>query len=608
MSEQLAEQLAKVFRGRGDKIAVADGNAFHPEDCTAHAERIEAEHLAGVRCLGFYLLDEESHCYVSCADFDNKPDRPDPLWREKAERVYFLLANVGLSPLVEVSQSGDAAHVWLSFREPVPAWLARAFWRAVSSKLELPIPEVYPRQDTLAKGGLGNLVRYPLWNQSRFVDVESDWETIVPAEALSSAARTDVGSLRLYGWELCGSELRPEATAVVETDDGVLPARVHEKLKKPHTLLSRRWFGDTFGMNDPSKSALVQAIACELVRAYVPTAEICAALRVWCKSFGYEKGEREDWIERTTSKAYDFVFHRLEQKSAECSTLETAAIDYLESIRSGTCSAVKSGIPDLDASIEGVGFGEVAIVAGLPGHGKTALAMQWILSAAGEGMPGLILSEEMSRIALGKRVVQVSTAVHEEHWREHLDAVAGHVRTLFQDRALIRVREQCGTIDRAEELIDQHCQVDGVRIVAIDYLQLLGSRHGKRYEDVSEVSRRLKQAAARNGCAMLVCCQLNREINKRQNFEPRNSDLRESGQIEQDADLILFAQWPYRLQCDYQDESEYRIYCTKRRNGPVNSPVVITTWNPERQIVGWSPELEADAYSFADYSTEDNDA
>lgn len=584
---ELARLLLATFRGRPDVFAVGSGSTFAPEHATLTPERLEADHLGRKSCLGFYLLDESSRAWCSCLDFDSKPGKVDYEWNTKTERVYFLLANHGLAPLVELSQSGMAAHVWLFFSEPVEAWLVRAFWRAILAKLDIPTPEIYPRQDKLAGKGLGNLVRYPLWNQSEFRDVEAEWALLDPVATLSAISRTDAATLRLAAWELAGVELRPESGIVTDGDREGLPARVLAKLDKQHTLLARRWFGETTGLQDQSRSALVQSLACELVRAYVPTPEIVAALRFWCKQFRYEKGDRDGWVESTVAKAYDFVLHRIEAKSAAVGTLKQAAHDYLSSIEHGQPAAVPSGVADLDAAIDGVGFGEVAILAARPGHGKTALAMQWVLNAAGEGIPCLVLSEEMSRLMLGKRTVQTATPIDEDDWQRQIADVRADVDTLFEGRELIRVRESCGTVQRAEELIDEHCRIDGVRLVAVDYLQLLGSGTGKRYDDVSEVSRRLKQAAQRNNCAMLLCCQLNREIEKRPNFVPQNSDLRESGQIEQDADLVLFLQWMCRFGAQFTDPSEYRIYCTKRRNGPVRASMVETRWNPQRQLIGW---------------------
>ncbi len=144
----------------------------------------------------------------------------------------------------------------------------------------------------------------------------------------------------------------------------------------------------------------------------------------------------------------------------------------------------------------------------------------------------------------------------------------------------------CGTIERVEEIIDQFVSLHGVGIVAVDYLQLLTSRQGSdRYEVVTEISRRIKRCAGRNRIPILALCQLNREVEKRTDNEPKLSDLRESGQIEQDADLVLFTQWPHKFDTSMPPHM-YRIYCAKRRNGPIRTARIETTFDPNRQTIG----------------------
>jgi replicative DNA helicase len=145
--------------------------------------------------------------------------------------------------------------------------------------------------------------------------------------------------------------------------------------------------------------------------------------------------------------------------------------------------------------------------------------------------------------------------------------------------------ENCNTIDRAEDVIEQHVSLHGVRLVAVDYLQLLGSLGANRYEEVSTISRRLKQVTKRTNVAMLAICQLNREVDKREDHNPRLSDLRDAGQLEQDADVIIFVQWP----CKYSPMNppeNYRIFVAKRRNGPIRESRVETTFTADRQRIG----------------------
>lgn len=580
----VAELILSLFRGRHDVLAVPNGPGFKPQpiDGPIKPSWIRKEHLEGNRCLGFYLMTAASQVFCSAVDFDNKPDSPDAEWQIKTEQVYYELVKFGLTPLIEISQSGHAAHVWLFFEQPVDAWLVRQFWSSIESSSGVPFVEVYPRQDELSGKGLGNLIRYPLWNQSRFVDVESEWSTIDPTEAMASARRVDEVTLRTVTYHAGGKTPKKPEQGISESG---LSVRVDRLVSREHTLLGRRWRGDMEGLHDKSRSALLLSIACELVRLFVPTPEIEQAIIRWCDQNDYEKGERRDWVTTTVGKAYEFISTRQTERLATSGTMQDAAFAYLEKVRAGVSRCIPSGIPELDYSVDGVAPGEVCVIAARPSHGKTAFAMQWVDVAAAYGVPSLLISEEMSRQELGKRALLSISELSEEVWHGKLERLSGEIRVHYKDRAPVHVVESCQSIAEVERQIDEHCALYDVKLVAVDYLQLLGSDRVARYDSVTEISRRLKQTATRNQVAMLVLCQLNREVEKRDGHDPKLSDLRESGQIEQDADLVLMLQWPVRH--DVQaDVKLFKVFCSKRRNGPVRKPVVFTEFDPARQRFG----------------------
>lgn len=582
----MIDLMLKYFRGRADHVAVADdGKTFRPEPYAPRAEFLQS-HIAGERCYGFYFMQPDNTVWCSAVDFDNKPDSPDPAWRDKADLVYYRLANIGLSPLVELSQSGTAAHVWLFFSEPIDAWLIRAFWRGLATNLDMKFNEVYPRQDQLTGKGIGNLMRYPLWGQSRFVEVESEWATIDPATALGEIKTTDATELKVLAFEIGAGTLKPEAPLLAAAPgDSGLSARIRNRLLSSHSLLARRWAGDMEGLADASRSALVLSIACELVRTYVPTPEIEHAIKVWCDEHGYDKGNRHEWIAGTVAKAYDLLLSRSEQKSVSIMTMEQACHAYLDSLHASGPRCVASGVRDVDRSIDGVGFGEMAVIAARPSHGKSAFALQWLHNAAANGLPCLIISEEMAATELGKRATLALSEIEEAQHKVRDREIRTQVNDHYAEKKSIHIQENCHTIERCCEVIDQMCENHGVRVVAVDYLQLLRGRDAKRYEAVSEISQRLKQSARSNNCAILALSQLSRAIDSRDKHEPQLSDLRESGQIEQDADLVLFLQWPLRYSIE-NDPDTYLIYAKKRRNGPIRCEKIVTRFNPERQTIG----------------------
>ena len=142
---KLVNLLLRYFRGREDAAAVQNGKAFNPQPLNGQVTLNDLidRHLQGDRCAGFYLMMLDNKVWCAAVDFDNKPKRPDPLWRDKAEATYHELCRLGLSPLLEVSQSGEAAHVWLFFDEPVPAWIVRKFLTGVSGKMESKFEESF---------------------------------------------------------------------------------------------------------------------------------------------------------------------------------------------------------------------------------------------------------------------------------------------------------------------------------------------------------------------------------------------------------------------------------------------------------------------------------
>jgi hypothetical protein len=589
----LAEHIINRFAGRRDLIAVGTNGHFEPERAEPTAKRIELEHLGGTRCLGFYLLDEASKCRCSAADFDNKPERPNPLWRQQAEQFYYALCRLGLSPIVEISQSGQAAHVWLFFDELTDAWIPRAFWRAVAVKLNTKCPEIYPRQDRheATKKGVGNLIRYPLWNRSTFVDVESDWQAVDPIEALEQAKTTSATDLKLIAFQAGIGELIPEPRAELVAVDGIdagLPPRVAELVKDASTLIGKRWRNDTIGMADKSRSAVAISLCCELVRCYVPTPEIYKTLKAWLGEHDPDgKYDRQKWIDDTVANAYRFVVQRRETRSVSATTFRESAHSYIDLIESNQRIYVPSGIAELDDSIDGIAPGEVCVIAARPSHGKSALAIQWLASSAKLGVAGLFISEEMSAIEIGKRrLLSISDVPHDQWVAASASVLRRDVDDHHRSAADVYVIEHAATIDRVDELIDQFCGLYNVGIVAIDYCQLLNDRAKRdRYEVVTEISRRIKQAAGRNHVAVILCSQLNREVEKRDDNEPKMSDLRESGGIEQDADLLLFAQYPCRFDSTASPEL-FRVVVGKRRNGPIRRTRLELRFNPDRQIVG----------------------
>lgn len=290
-----------------------------------------------------------------------------------------------------------------------------------------------------------------------------------------------------------------------------------------------------------------------------------------------------------------------EKPQPNITTLDSAALKYLANLKAGKEHLIETGLPDLDYAIGGgVERGEMVILAARPSHGKSAVALQCIHHWTQSGMPVLLISEEMSELALGKRTLQFASDIPQEHWRTSMEGVERDMATYSGERAKCYVAESCRTAVTAAEQIEQAVKEYGVKCVVVDYAGLLQSEGKSRYEQMTNTSVTMRQAATANKVVLLLQCQLSREIEKRPKFQPLSSDLRDTGQLEQDADVIIFCCWPHRLDSKNPPD-KYQFFITKNRNRPVNAPAVECVFNPSRQMFTTSkPENYDD--SLADWN------
>lgn len=615
MSNQLPQLIDQLFRGRRTHIATAfDGDrpGFEPIelDGSKFPAAIAARHLTGQRSLGFYLLNAHSHVYCACIDLDDH-DGSNPHWRGQTEAIYFELNQCGIIPLIEQSQSGRGSHVWLFFDAPTPAWVPRAFLAQILSRVGVEA-EIFPKQDALADPqSFGNLVRFPLWGQSRFCDVETDdgeWATVDPVEALSGVTRIDSAELFKIS-AMCGfgelvepSKREPAPDFAKPLADQLLAALIALRNIPPDFVEDyKQWLRVGQILHALDQGSVTLRVWDEWSRRS-PKYEAGACEAKW-RTFKSDKGltlgSLMKWAQDTVgAESLRAVLEKakpvdkVEAGSSDFTTIEKASLDYLEEIGRNKPMHFGSGIKALDDSIEGVAPGEVCVIGGRPGHGKSALARQWLNHVAKNGTPALFISEEMSEAQLAKRHL---SNVAESWAMRDLVRCREEIEQYHADAAPLYIVEGCNTVDRACEVIEHFAAHLGVKIVAVDYLQLLNKRGVQGYDAATAISKELTQTIKRTGVAGLVLSQMSRDIEKRAegaskndpmgSYLPRNSDLRESGQIEQDADVILFAQWPQRWNPKAFDADFYRIVAGKRRNGPINEPIMGAKFHAAKQEI-----------------------
>lgn len=230
-----------------------------------------------------------------------------------------------------------------------------------------------------------------------------------------------------------------------------------------------------------------------------------------------------------------------------------SAIDRINArtVSGARARGVQTGFADLDSILSGLQPAELSIFAARPSVGKTSLGMSVGLHAVRSGVPTLFVSLEQSRAEIGERLLCMESRIDSHHARDGKisadDAAAlcragdllSDSRFVIDDRAgqsMLRIAANARRLKRQK----------GVGLVVVDYLQLIDpeDRRANRTEQVGSISRRLKLLAKDLDIPVLAMAQLNRDSENRS--EPRLSDLRESGSIEQDADVVLLL---HRMEC-----------------------------------------------------------
>ena len=257
------------------------------------------------------------------------------------------------------------------------------------------------------------------------------------------------------------------------------------------------------------------------------------------------------------------------------------ALDRIDELfnTDGSITGVSTGFKELDEKTAGMQRSDLVIIAGRPSMGKTSFAMNIVEKAAlTEDYPVIVFSMEMSAESLVMRMLssigkieqnRIRTGeLHEDDWPK-LSAAVGKLkdRPLFIDDTPALSPSEMRS--RTRKLWREHGKVS---MIMVDYLQLMqtGGTEGRTAE-ISEISRSLKGLAKEFDCPVLALSQLNRSVEQRPNKRPVLSDLRESGAIEQDADVIAFIYRDDFYNEDSPEKGVAEIIIGKQRNGPTGT-------------------------------------
>ena len=256
-------------------------------------------------------------------------------------------------------------------------------------------------------------------------------------------------------------------------------------------------------------------------------------------------------------------------------------IDYLyQRENQGSVTGVPTGFDDLDEKTSGFQPGDLIIVAGRPSMGKTAFSLNIAENVALDSKKAVaVFSMEMGATQLATRMIGSVGRLDQHRMRN------GNL----EDEDWARLTTALGKLNDAPIFIDEgaglssfdvrararrlHRQTGGLGLIVVDYLQLMSGTSGRASEnratEISEISRSLKSLAKELEVPVVALSQLNRSVEQRPDKRPVMSDLRESGAIEQDADLILFIYRDEVYNPDSEDKGTAEIIIAKQRNGPI---------------------------------------
>jgi replicative DNA helicase len=290
------------------------------------------------------------------------------------------------------------------------------------------------------------------------------------------------------------------------------------------------------------------------------------------------EGDVDNIVDRAQAEVYSVTERRAAEDYKPLSELMQPTLDEMEAIesRGAGLSGVPTGFADLDELTNGLHPGQMVIIAARPAVGKSTLALDFARSASiRNGLTSVIFSLEMSQIEITMRLLSAEASIPLSHIRggrmsdqdwNRVSAKMGQVSDapLFIDDSpnltMMEIRAKARRLKQRHDL----------KLVIIDYIQLMTS--GKKVEsrqlEVSEFSRQLKLLAKELDVPVVALSQLNRGPEQRTDKRPMLSDLRESGSLEQDSDVVILLNRPdlYDRDSDRAGEADFDV--AKHRNGP----------------------------------------
>ena len=296
--------------------------------------------------------------------------------------------------------------------------------------------------------------------------------------------------------------------------------------------------------------------------------------------FSQEDREINSVLDEAEKTIFQISNKRAEQNFVQLNIWVKKTFQHLNDIKSssGGLTGIASGYGVLDQMTSGFQKGDLIILAARPSMGKTALALNIGAHVAANGLHVGVFSLEMGGEQLTLRLLSAESniahhnirnaTITSDEWVELINAASrlSERRLYIDDTAGLDIMSLRA---KARKLKAQH----GIDFLVVDYLQMLHSskRHENRHQEVSEISRALKALAKELQVPILALSQLSRAVDSRMDKRPMLSDLRESGAIEQDADVIMFLYRDVVYNPDTENPALAELIVGKQRNGPTGT-------------------------------------
>lgn len=301
------------------------------------------------------------------------------------------------------------------------------------------------------------------------------------------------------------------------------------------------------------------------------------------------KDDVETILEDTEKKVFDIVQRRNAGDFVPIQQVVMNALDIIEKAakNKGAITGVPTGFTDLDYSTAGFQPSDLILIAARPSMGKTAFALNIALHAAVKCQKSVaVFSLEMSKEQLVNRLFAMESKVNSQNlrtgnlsdkeWDKLMEGAieVGKSKLIIDDTGSISISE---LRSKCRKFKLEH----GLDMIMIDYLQLMtgSGKTDSRQQEVSDISRSLKALARELNVPVIALSQLSRKVEERPDHRPMMSDLRESGAIEQDADVVMFIYRDDYYNKDTDKPNVAEIIIAKQRNGPVGT--IELAWLPD---------------------------